>query len=123
MKNGSKKKKNHLPGQTTFGEEVVNSFRDFSVRAGHGEAITMRTVALDMRVHAYSLRQVQHLRRSPNISQALFAKFLGVSIPTMQSWEQGTQKPSHLACRFLDEIAGSPDYWKQRLAHAMLNHN
>ena len=49
------------------------------------------------------------------MSQAIFAQFLGVSVKTVSAWERGDKKPSDLACRFMDEIKESPDYWKRRL--------
>src|SRR4051794_17473009 len=48
-------------------------------------------------------------------SQAVFARFLGVSRNTVRSWEQGVNAPSTMACRFLDEIRLNPAYWQQRL--------
>jgi len=44
----------------------------------------------------------------------LFAHFLGVSVKTVRSWEQG-KTPSDIASRFMDEIRHNPNYWRQRL--------
>ncbi len=104
-----------LPPQTTFGDEVVNSFKDFFARTARGEPITVRTVALGLEPRAYTPTQIRDIRLALNISQAVMAKLLGVSVLTVQSWEQGTRKPSNMACRFLDEIATHPRHWKERI--------
>jgi putative transcriptional regulator len=114
-KNGAK-----LPPQTTLADEVINSFTDFFERVDRGEQMTLRTVALDLRPQEYSSEDIRKIRTSLNISQAVFAKLLGISALTVQSWEQGTRKPSSMAGRFLDEIARFPKYWKGRLAQAVV---
>lgn len=121
MMNGHPKKRPvKLPAQTTFGDEVVNSFRDFFACVDAGEPMTLRTVALDLHIHEYTAEEIQQIRQSLNISQAVMAKFLGVSVLTIQSWEQGLRKPSPMACRFLDEIARSPEHWQKRLRKAVV---
>jgi putative transcriptional regulator len=112
--------KSKLPEQSTFGDELVNSFHDFFGRVDRGEPITLRTVSLDLRVQEYTAEEIQKIRLSLNVSQAVMAKLLGVSVLTVQSWEQGTRKPSQMACRFLDEISKSPEHWKRRLMEAVV---
>ena len=114
------KKHEKLPEQTTFGDELVNSFKDFFGRVDRGEPITLRTVALDLEIQEHSAADIRKIRVALNVSQAIMAKLLGVSVLTVQSWEQGTRKPSQMACRFLDEISKSPQYWKKRLADSVI---
>jgi putative transcriptional regulator len=45
----------------------------------------------------------------------LLATFLGISIDTLRSWEQGKRAPQPIAQRFLSEIESDPGYWRQRL--------
>lgn len=114
-----KRKRISLPKQTTFGDEVVNSFGDFLGRVEQGrgaEQITLRTVSLDLQIQDLSTEQIKAIRLSLNVSQSIMAKLLGVSVLTVQSWEQGSRKPSPMACRFLDEIAKYPAHWKKRLS-------
>jgi len=113
-------KNGKLPAQTTFGDELVNSFEDFFARVDRGEPITLRTVALDLQTQEYTAEQIRKIRLALNVSQAVMAKLLGVSVLTIQSWEQGTRKPSPMACRFLDEIAKSPAHWQRRLSDAIV---
>ncbi len=68
----------------------------------------------------YGPEQVKETRRLLNASQALFAKFLGVSASTVRAWEHGTNVPSALACRFMDEIRREPERWVERLRSAVV---
>ena len=45
--------------------------------------------------------------------------FLGVSVKTVQAWEQGLQTPPKMACRFMDEIRHDPEHWIERLKEAI----
>ena len=75
---------------------------------------------LDLEPPAYGPEQVKQTRELLNASQALFAKFLGISASTVRAWEHGTNVPSAMACRFLDEIRRNPQHWIQRLKSAMI---
>lgn len=77
---------------------------------------TVRTCMIDVRSPELSAAQVRSIRESLGLSQALFATFLGVGIPTVRSWEQGHRAPSAMARRFLGVIRDDPEYWKRKLA-------
>ena len=47
---------------------------------------------------------VQQVRQTFNLSQDMFAKFMGVSVGTLRNWEQGRRHPSG-AARVLLRIA------------------
>jgi putative transcriptional regulator len=76
---------------------------------------TVRTIELDVRPREYSAEDVKRTRQILNVSQSIFARFLGVDVKTVRSWEQGLKQPSPIACRFMDEIAFSPEHWRKRL--------
>lgn len=81
------------------------------------EKYTCRGIILDLVPKAYTPEEVKATRKLLQISQTLFAKFLGVSANTVRSWEQG-KAPSDMASRFMDEIQRNPDYWRQRVAES-----
>ena len=54
-------------------------------------------------------RDIIAIRRKINVSQAVFAKGLNVSVRTVQSWEQGQKKPSGVALRLLAIADEKPD--------------
>ena len=58
---------------------------------------------------AYSGEQVQAVRRRLNLSQALLANVLAVSVRTVQAWEQDRQIMSLQAARLLQIVEREPD--------------
>jgi putative transcriptional regulator len=62
----------------------------------------------------YDPALVKKTRAILHASQGIFAKFIGVSVDTVQAWESGVNSPSDMACRFMDEIRHDPRYWQDR---------
>ncbi|MBI1904374.1 MAG: transcriptional regulator [Planctomycetia bacterium] len=90
--------------------EALESRDDLSAR------FTCRKVALNLEPTRYNSKLVKQTRRILGASQAIFARFLGVSVDAVQAWEQGDHAPSQLAARFMDEIRHNPNYWRQRFS-------
>ena len=80
---------------------------------------TCHRMTLDLKPVPYSAEDVKATRSLLQVSQKLFAQFIGVSVSMVSAWEQGARKPQDIACRFLDEIQRNPDYYRQRLAESM----
>jgi putative transcriptional regulator len=101
------------------GAKIVGALAEFRDALKEGARIddrfTVRTVELDLCPRVYTAEEVKRVRGLLNLSQPLFARFLGVDVKTVRSWEQGAREPSPMASRFLDEIDCSPDYWRKRL--------
>jgi putative transcriptional regulator len=74
------------------------------------EMFTVRTVQVPD-PGPYRARQVRELRASLGVSQAVFARLLGVSVVLVKSWERGLRAPSPLARRLLDTIKADPSGW------------
>jgi putative transcriptional regulator len=102
---------------------VIQRLEKFTEALENGEVIskrfTCRTVELDLKPTPYSPQMVKKARSLLGVSQALFALFLGVSVKTVRSWEQGINPPCDMACRFMDEIQVEPDYMRNRLRRAI----
>ncbi|HWL07652.1 MAG TPA: helix-turn-helix domain-containing protein [Planctomicrobium sp.] len=75
----------------------------------------MRTIKLSLQPTKYTPEDAVAARNLLGASQVVFAEFLGVSVKTVQAWEQGTNPPSGMAARFLDEIRHNPEVYKKRL--------
>ena len=71
------------------------------------DVFTMRTVEIASPA-TYGARQVRATRNRLNVSQAVFAKLLGVSAELVEHWEQGVCLPRGIARRLLDEINHDP---------------
>ena len=73
-----------------LGREILEGIRELK-RGEHGRVTNVPSVG--------------HIRESTGLSQAQFARLLGVSVRTLQEWEQGRRAPSG-AARTLLLIAG-----------------
>lgn len=49
------------------------------------------------------------MRKTMGISQRGFAKLVGVSVKTLQNWEQGRRQPSRPAAVLLTVLLADPD--------------
>jgi putative transcriptional regulator len=102
-----------------LGATLIKGLSDFADALEKGEDITkrftVRTVKLDLRSRPYGAKDVRRVRAKFNASQQLFADFLGVSVKTVRSWEQGIRPVPKIACRYMDDIQSCPEIWKKRL--------
>ena len=97
-------------------EGLEGLLSDLKADAPIVERYTCRRVVLDLEPSHYTPELVKATRELLKASQALFAKFLGVSVKTVHSWESNNGKdPSDMACRFMDEIQRNPQYWRERI--------
>lgn len=48
--------------------------------------------------------QIKDLRQRLQLTQEQFAQLLGVSVQTVQRWEQGVRKPSRLALQAINNL-------------------
>jgi len=51
--------------------------------------------------------EIKKIRLGLAVSQAIFAKYIGVSTSTVQKWESGEKRPNNMAKRFLYTIQKS----------------
>jgi putative transcriptional regulator len=76
-----------------IGAEILQGLRELK-RGEHGRVTTVPDVAT--------------IRENTGISQTHFAKLLGVSVRTLQDWEQGRRAPSGAARTLLMIAAKNP---------------
>jgi putative transcriptional regulator len=76
-----------------IGLEILDGIREIK-RGEHGRVI--------------SVPSVTSIRESTGLSQARFAHLLGVSVRTLQEWEQGRRAPSGAARTLLMIAAKNP---------------
>jgi putative transcriptional regulator len=80
-------------GQRNIGAEILEGLREIK-RGEHGRVIRVSDVGAD--------------RAKTGLSQARFAQLLGVSLRTLQDWEQGGRPPSGAARTVLLIAAQNP---------------
>lgn len=61
-----------------------------------------------VRITRVVVADVQAIRKSANVSQAQFAKLIGVNLRTLQNWEQGRTRPTGPALALLKIVALNP---------------
>jgi putative transcriptional regulator len=105
-------------------KQIIDGLNEFSEAierdALDPKRFTCRTVELNVEPSKYSAKMVRATRQLLRASQAVFAQFLGVSVKTVRSWEQGINTPKDVAARFLDEIRRNPDYWRARIRESIV---
>ncbi|MDO4459482.1 MAG: helix-turn-helix domain-containing protein [Clostridia bacterium] len=58
----------------------------------------------------FSANEIRLIRKNTGLTQSLFAKFLGVSVKTVEAWESGRNKPNGTACRLLSLTRNDPSF-------------
>ncbi len=57
----------------------------------------------------YGPGEIKQIRATLNMTQYIFASFMGVSPKTVEAWEAGRNKPNGSACRLLTILQSEPD--------------
>ncbi|MGB7327700.1 MAG: helix-turn-helix domain-containing protein [Rubripirellula sp.] len=89
--------------------ETVDSVDDLST------FLTVRKVKLNLSPAAFTGEQVKAVRESLQVSQAVFAEFLGVSVGAVRDWEQGINEPIGPVRRIMEEITNDLEGWSRRI--------
>lgn len=102
------------PTKKTLGDLLVRSLTEIrdELRGKPGR-LTVKTVEIPD-PPAFDSNAIHRLRDRLCLSQALFAKLMGVSRKLVEAWEAGTRTPSPMACRLLDAISGNPSRYVRR---------
>lgn len=85
-----------------FGERLASMQEAGEILHNSKRASRTWSVVEDQRIQ--TKEDVQSLRQKFGASQSAFAKFMGVSVNTLQNWEQGRRQPTG-AARVLLTIA------------------
>ena len=83
-----------------LGAELLESVRE--MKAGRAA-----------KIHNIAIAPVVSARKKSGLSQSAFAKLLGVSIRTLQDWEQGRRTPSGAAKTLIEIAERRPDVLRE----------
>ena len=59
-------------------------------------------------VEVFTAQDIKDIRNQTGLTQVLFARFMGVSVKTVESWEAGRNHPEGAACRLLTLTKNDP---------------
>ena len=88
------------------------------IKTGLGQAIeyekgnlNARTVRLSIApVECFQPEEIRSIRHSTGLTQIMFAKYMGVSVKTVEAWEAGRNHPEGAACRLLSMTRSDPAF-------------
>jgi len=86
-------------------DELFSELLD-SVREG---GAILKGAAAPARAFEVEAPEVKEIRESYDLSQAEFAALLGISVDTLQNWEQGRRTPAGPAKVLLQVVAKHPE--------------
>jgi putative transcriptional regulator len=56
-------------------------------------------------IHAFTAQEIRQLREREEVSQTVFARYLGMSKDTISQWERGEKKPIGASLKLLSLVA------------------
>jgi putative transcriptional regulator len=83
-----------------IGQEIVDSLREIKTGGGRRYRFT-------------APEEIRRIRDGVGVSQANFARMLGISLRTLQDWEQGRRRPNQAAQSLLAVAAKRPDVMRE----------
>lgn len=63
-------------------------------------------------IEVFTASEIKEIRKNAGMTQVLFAKYLGVSLKTVEAWEAGRNQPNGTACRMLSITKKDPQFPK-----------
>jgi len=78
-------------------QKVVRRQPQFDIGAELLTSVREMKAGIRARVHRPEISPIAHARLVSGLSQTAFAALLGVSVRTLQDWEQGRREPSGAA--------------------------
>jgi putative transcriptional regulator len=83
-----------------IGQEILDSVREINDGGGSRYRFT-------------APEDIRQIREGVGVSQANFARMLGISLRTLQDWEQGRRRPNQAAQSLLAVAAKRPDVMRE----------
>ncbi len=103
---------------TKAGKEILAALTEIKQAIDDGVPLSERFTVREVEVEEpgeYDAAKVCRTRARLGVSQAVFARIVGVSTILVQSWECQKRTPNPLARRVLDEINRDPKRWSMMM--------
>lgn len=94
----------------------MNLFEDIKTRLGQaieyekGNLKVKATTLTVEPVEKFEAEEFRLIRKETGLTQVLFAKYMGVSVKTVEAWESGRKQPEGAACRLLSMTRDDPTF-------------
>ena len=89
-----------------------------NIKTGLGQAIehekgnlkAKTTILAVEPIENFKPEEIRSIRMETGLTQILFAKYMGVSVKTVEAWEAGRNHPEGAACRLLSMTRNDPTF-------------
>jgi len=81
-------------------KDIISGF-DEALKFRRGEKAGLRVARFSWLSPVLKPKEIRKVRTTLGLSQRDFARFLGTSVASVRSWEQGTRRPQSAALRLL----------------------
>ena len=75
-----------------------------------GNLNAKKTTITILPLDTFTASEIKEIRIKAGMTQASFAKYLGVSVKTVEAWEAGRNHPEGAACRLLSLTRTNPQF-------------
>ena len=75
-----------------------------------GNLKARKTALFVMPLETFTSSEIKEIRNQTGLTQALFAKYMGVSVKTVEAWESGKNSPEGSARRMLSLTRKDPKF-------------
>ena len=75
-----------------------------------GNLKAKKTTITILPLDTFTASEIKEIRTKAGMTQASFAKYLGVSVKTVEAWEAGRNRPEGAACRMLSLTRTNPQF-------------
>jgi len=100
--------------KTVLGQQIIAGLQDaLDFEKGQRKGLRTTLVHAPKEPPRWKPKAIATLRHKLNISQPVFAAFLGVSVATVRAWEQGLKVPGGSASRLLQILAMNPGVFQK----------
>ncbi len=90
--------------------EDIKKGLEQAIEYNKGNLSARKTVRVVLPLETFTPADIKEIRRSTGMTQALFAKYIGVSVKTVEAWESGRNQPDGAARRLLAITKKDPTF-------------
>ncbi len=90
--------------------EEIKSSLEQAIEYEKGNLKARKTTLSVMPLDTFTSSEIKEIRNKTGLTQVLFAKYMGVSVKTVEAWEAGKNSPEGAARRMLTLTRTDPSF-------------